>query len=170
VSSTRFIQACRITDADSSTAGCSHRSPSSGSTLPDPVRCDHCTSQFSGPYRKGNLGRHDRQKHRGETPVSYFCESEGCDRVFARKDARLKHHRKHHEHLVPNSAGSHRSRSQRRESAVASQQLDSASGEYSGYPHGQPSESQEGFSTFSTLTVPLEELEQREQYLRGLTY
>jgi hypothetical protein len=90
--------------------------------------------------------------------------------VFARKDARLKHYRKHHEELVRSPAGSRGSPSQRPGSAVASQQLDSPSGgesHYSGCSEGQPNESQDGFPTINTFTHGLQ---QRNQDLQGLTY
>lgn len=59
---------------------------------------DGCSARFTGEYRKGNLGRHRRQKHAGQV-LCYPCQGERCTRVFQRKDARLKHHRKAHPDL-----------------------------------------------------------------------
>ncbi|KAF2632231.1 hypothetical protein BU25DRAFT_144976 [Macroventuria anomochaeta] len=59
---------------------------------------DECNAKFTGHYRKGNLGRHRRQKHAGQI-VEYRCKDEYCSRVFQRKDARLKHYRKAHPYL-----------------------------------------------------------------------
>lgn len=60
------------------------------------TRCPECTVIFTGLFAKGNLGRHRRTKHR---PRPCKCEVKGCDRIFARTDARLKHYRKDHLHL-----------------------------------------------------------------------
>ena len=58
-----------------------------------------CAAQFTGEYRKGNLGRHRRQKHAGQV-LRYPCHDKHCTRVFQRKDARLKHYRKAHPDLA----------------------------------------------------------------------
>jgi hypothetical protein len=67
----------------------------------DSLRCPHsgCTSEFHGTYRRGNLARHCRLKHKGKI-VHYKCEAEACMSVFKRQDARLKHYRKHHPGLA----------------------------------------------------------------------
>jgi hypothetical protein len=61
------------------------------------LRCEDCGAHFSGTYRRGNLGRHRRQKH---ASTDYPCESDSCERVFKRQDARLKHYRKKHPNLA----------------------------------------------------------------------
>ncbi|CAN9120924.1 unnamed protein product [Alternaria alternata] len=68
---------------------------------PPEVFCDTdgCVATFSGTYRKGNLARHRRLKHKG--PAVYACEHYHCDRVFQRQDARTKHYRRHHPQLAP---------------------------------------------------------------------
>jgi hypothetical protein len=58
-------------------------------------RCSACEATFSGRYGKGNLARHRRHQHIGHEP-GYPCEETGCARTFKRKDARLKHYRRHH--------------------------------------------------------------------------
>jgi uncharacterized Zn-finger protein len=67
-----------------------------------------CDAKFSGRYRKGNAARHRRLAHGGGRTV-YTCEDHRCGRVFKRRDARLKHYRKHHPELaapfVPRSRG-----------------------------------------------------------------
>jgi hypothetical protein len=60
------------------------------------VRCTQCPAIFTGVYGKGNLGRHVRQKHSSLKRTTYKCEFAGCDKVFTRKDAVLKHARRHH--------------------------------------------------------------------------
>lgn len=75
--------------------------------LPDVLECtfEGCHTQFTGDYRKGNLARHKRQRHgRHGSAVQVPCEVHGCGRVFKRKDARLKHYRKHHPHLTQGPA------------------------------------------------------------------
>lgn len=76
---------------------------SSGASLPagpSRISCntDGCIAFFSGIYRKGNLARHKRLKHKG--PVVYECEDLLCDRVFKRQDARVKHYRRWHPQLA----------------------------------------------------------------------
>lgn len=73
--------------------------------LPEILECpsDGCGVQFRGDYRRGNLNRHRRQKHGGGVYglTTFFpCEVESCERSFRRKDARLKHYRRHHPHLA----------------------------------------------------------------------
>ena len=68
--------------------------------MSDVLQCSHCGIDFSGDYRKGNLARHRRLKHSGENSMKYLCEDDGCAREFKRQDARLKHYRRHHAHLV----------------------------------------------------------------------
>lgn len=72
------------------------------STQPEILICDEsgCSAEFSGRYRKGNLGRHKRNKHTVSTPTGYICEDDLCPRTFQRKDARLNHYRNHHPHLA----------------------------------------------------------------------
>ncbi|RYN70786.1 hypothetical protein AA0117_g10169 [Alternaria alternata] len=69
--------------------------------------CPSCPATFEGLYRKGNLARHRRLKHKG--PVVYECEDDHCDRVFHRQDARLKHYRTWHHHLASGPAFRRRS-------------------------------------------------------------
>ncbi|KAF2120972.1 hypothetical protein BDV96DRAFT_282315 [Lophiotrema nucula] len=77
------------------------RSPSA-TDFADPLPCpeEGCHVTFSGDFRRGNLARHRRLVHRG---AEYPCEAEDCGKSFKRKDARLKHYRKHHEDLCSNS-------------------------------------------------------------------
>lgn len=70
-------------------------------SMPDIIQCEICLTEFSGEYRKGNLARHVRLKHKDKHSMSYECEDEYCSRTFKRQDARLKHHRKHHPYLDP---------------------------------------------------------------------
>jgi hypothetical protein len=63
-----------------------------------------CDAVFHGVYSKGNLGRHRRLKHEEGGPKKYACEDPLCPRVFDRKDARLKHRRRHHLHLYTHPA------------------------------------------------------------------
>lgn len=58
-----------------------------------------CEQSFQGKYRKGNLNRHMRHKHRAPLSV-YPCAEPHCGKTFARSDARLKHHRRHHPWLM----------------------------------------------------------------------
>lgn len=69
--------------------------------VPDIISCGAygCTSSFRGEYRKGNFERHRRMKHRSNESI-YACASPSCKTVFRRKDARLKHYRKHHSDLA----------------------------------------------------------------------
>jgi len=62
-------------------------------------RCHLCSAEFRGPYGRGNLGRHWRQKHAGPAK-SWTCENEHCNKVFLRADARLKHYRHRHPGLA----------------------------------------------------------------------
>jgi hypothetical protein len=71
-------------------------SPALTSSGADVVRCIQCHVAFTGAYAKGNLGRHLRHKHALVKEVIYRCTVSGCDKTFARKDANLKHARKHH--------------------------------------------------------------------------
>ena len=63
---------------------------------PEVMYCDigDCRQAFTGLYRRGNLGRHQRQKHREDK--AYICEDQTCAKKFQRPDARLKHYRRHH--------------------------------------------------------------------------
>jgi hypothetical protein len=48
-----------------------------------------------------------RLKHgkvRGKEEKKYPCEACGCDKVYMRQDARLKHYRKRHPELNPSAA------------------------------------------------------------------
>jgi hypothetical protein len=63
-----------------------------------------CDAVFRGVHSKGNLGRHRRLKHEEGGPKMYACEEPLCPRVFDRKDARLKHQRRHHIHLATHPA------------------------------------------------------------------
>ncbi|KAF2856210.1 hypothetical protein T440DRAFT_101390 [Plenodomus tracheiphilus IPT5] len=76
----------------------SSRSSIGSSSSSQSLRCDACGTEFRGKYGQGNLGRHRRSKHRG---YIWPCEDLGCDKVFHRTDARLKHYRLHHLHLAP---------------------------------------------------------------------
>ncbi|KAF2825564.1 hypothetical protein CC86DRAFT_406850 [Ophiobolus disseminans] len=63
---------------------------------PDVLGCGYCSLEFNGKYRRGNMQRHMRLKHTGNTAKTYPCEVHTCDMTFTRRDARLKHHRKRH--------------------------------------------------------------------------
>jgi hypothetical protein len=160
-----------MTDADRSAADYTHPTLRASSTTPNPLRCNLCTAKFTGSYRVGNLARHNRQKHRAGV-VSFPCEDEDCGRVFARKDARLKHYRKHHEKLGSSPAASRTNYSQRRGSGVASQQLGSPCGgesQYSDYWQHRASESQDGFQLSDPFGHPFEQPGLRDQDLFDLT-
>ena len=74
------------------------------SNVPDPLVCrvKGCTStQFTGKYRRGNYQRHMRLKHGREVRL-YPCAVWGCENIFKRQDARLKHYRiRHPDHPAP---------------------------------------------------------------------
>jgi hypothetical protein len=80
--------------ASISTAASSPRSIGAPDT--DTILCERCGVEFTGVYRSGNLARHVRHKHAEAKEGQYICIAKGCDRVFARQDARLKHARKRH--------------------------------------------------------------------------
>ncbi|KAF1946154.1 hypothetical protein EJ02DRAFT_262904 [Clathrospora elynae] len=93
-----------ISSAPSSTTEASSADGSS-TGVPSPDAADvlycvviGCLASFSGMYRKGNLARHQRHNH-NRTRIC-ICESESCDKVFKRQDARLKHYRKYHPRLA----------------------------------------------------------------------
>jgi hypothetical protein len=81
---------------------------------PDTLYCDEaeCVAFYTGIYRRGNLGRHRRQRHQSGTP--YVCEDDTCAKEFKRQDARVKHYRKYHPELaspyVPRPSQSRRPR------------------------------------------------------------
>jgi hypothetical protein len=63
---------------------------------------DGCQRTFQGKYRRGTRQRHMRLKHsntKGPEDREYPCEAMGCDKVYMRQDARLKHLRKVHPEL-----------------------------------------------------------------------
>ena len=72
----------------------------SSRSIPSIIHCQEpgCRRHFSGRYGQGNYARHKRQKHKDPDPI--VCESPSCGKVFQRKDARLKHYRKHHRELA----------------------------------------------------------------------
>ncbi|KAH7095370.1 hypothetical protein FB567DRAFT_543702 [Paraphoma chrysanthemicola] len=53
-----------------------------------------CSKTFAGTHRRGTLQRHIRLKH-GEEERMYCCEA-GCQKIYLRQDARLKHYRSWH--------------------------------------------------------------------------
>lgn len=65
--------------------------------------CRQCAQDFTGKYGAGNCARHFRLKHAGEDNTLYKCNASNCDKVYRRKDARLKHERRKHPelHLSP---------------------------------------------------------------------
>ncbi|KAF1837574.1 hypothetical protein BDW02DRAFT_577021 [Decorospora gaudefroyi] len=73
-------------------SGSGNASPAS-STTSGTIHCPHCSAKFSGAHRRGNRGRHNRDKHGAEVRT-YPCDH--CEKVFKRTDARLKHHRRDH--------------------------------------------------------------------------
>ncbi|KAI8936505.1 hypothetical protein NX059_006910 [Plenodomus lindquistii] len=92
------------------------------STTPVHLGCGKCDKIFTGHHRKGSLARHNRQKHRDQGLV-YKCEDANCDRVFCRKDARLKHYRKYHQELASGPAKPRKYAERRRIARMAKQQL-----------------------------------------------
>ncbi|KAF1836957.1 hypothetical protein BDW02DRAFT_566548 [Decorospora gaudefroyi] len=62
----------------------------------DIVVCKRCSAEFTGPYRRGNLGRHTRAKH---VAIHIPCFATDCSATFRRIDARIKHCRKYHPEL-----------------------------------------------------------------------
>ncbi|KAF2131480.1 hypothetical protein P153DRAFT_383581 [Dothidotthia symphoricarpi CBS 119687] len=73
-------------------------SPANSST-PAHLPCEVCKTVFTGQYRKGNLNRHKRHKHK-EAEAEYPCEDDNCAKTFKRMDARIKHYRRQHRHLA----------------------------------------------------------------------
>ncbi|KAI2487913.1 hypothetical protein Ptr902_02046 [Pyrenophora tritici-repentis] len=69
----------------------SRRSSIASVASSDSFQCPSCPAMFSGVYGKGNWGRHNRQKHNGES--KFFSCEKGCNKTFQRKDALLKHYR-----------------------------------------------------------------------------
>jgi hypothetical protein len=71
------------------------------SNLPDVLLCEKegCRAVFRGKYRLGTMQRHMRHKHSVHQRI-YNCENPGCDKSFQRSDARLKHHRSHHQPIL----------------------------------------------------------------------
>ena len=70
------------------------------SQTPETLTCKACGQHFTGKYRRGNLARHARVAHEDDGELRYLCDAERCDKRFKRKDARLKHYRKHHPELA----------------------------------------------------------------------
>ncbi|KAF2189745.1 hypothetical protein K469DRAFT_683143 [Zopfia rhizophila CBS 207.26] len=62
------------------------------------VATQNLRAEFTKNYGKGNYGRHMRTQHGGQDggPLIFYCEAGCSDKAFKRKDARLKHYRKHH--------------------------------------------------------------------------
>ena len=106
------------------TASCS--SDTSSPAGPSELCCniDNCVAFFSGMYRKANLARHKRLKHKG--PVVYKCTDPLCNKVFQRQDARTKHYRRWHPQLASEYQPRHEARRANRERY--SDQLSSKSG------------------------------------------
>jgi hypothetical protein len=79
------------------------------SSYPGELSCPHvdCNRKFTGKYRRGTLRRHMRLKHvtgqdSGDQERRYICDVEGCNKVYKRRDALLKHERyKHPELRIP---------------------------------------------------------------------
>lgn len=71
------------------------------SKVPDLLRCrsDGCSAAYSGAYRKSNLARHTKLKHKDAVAMRYVCADKTCNRAFKRQDARLKHYRQQHPYL-----------------------------------------------------------------------
>ena len=63
--------------------------------------CETCGTRFTGDHSRGNLARHHRIQHRGENggARTFLCNADNCERVFTRKDSRLKHERRWHPEL-----------------------------------------------------------------------
>ncbi|KAI8941306.1 hypothetical protein NX059_002533 [Plenodomus lindquistii] len=79
----------------------SHTSPCSSpgsSPASETLRCNPCNTEFTGKHKQGNFCRHIRNKHGCRL---YACAEDGCNKVFQRQDARLKHYRGRHSHLAP---------------------------------------------------------------------
>jgi uncharacterized Zn-finger protein len=79
----------------------STRSRASSSLSDAVLYCPYegCSTKFTGEYRRGNLGRHRRQKHDGQG-IFYSCEASDCPKSFRRVDARIKHYRTDHPELA----------------------------------------------------------------------
>ncbi|KAH7064289.1 hypothetical protein BKA63DRAFT_170303 [Paraphoma chrysanthemicola] len=65
-------------------------------SAPELLVCLMCNTTFGGKYRKGNLARHERLKHRSAINKVYNCQEKSCYKTFKRQDALLKHFRRHH--------------------------------------------------------------------------
>lgn len=73
------------------TLGAIHDDSTAAAMSDHPVRgCLHCDAKFTGAYRRDNLSRHIRMKHKNT------CRVNGCGKTFQRSDALLKHQRKAH--------------------------------------------------------------------------
>ncbi|KAL6702590.1 hypothetical protein ACN47E_001320 [Coniothyrium glycines] len=99
----------RVSVAASQTSSGPAGTPSS-TNASDTLLCEICPAEFTGKYRKGNMGRHLKVLHGAR---QYPCEDDNCEKSFARQDARLKHYRKRHTHLasgpaIPRSSATNR--------------------------------------------------------------
>jgi hypothetical protein len=65
----------------------------------DPCHYPGCNATFTGRWARSHFRRHVRMKHK-DGGRQYSCEVTGCESVFERQDARLKHYRKHHPDLA----------------------------------------------------------------------
>jgi hypothetical protein len=74
----------------------------SSSSTPEVLVCDKYpelhASSFTGKYRKGNLARHMRLKHK-TSYQGYKCEAAGCEKTYRRQDALLDHQRRKHQYV-----------------------------------------------------------------------
>lgn len=91
---TIFYPTLELSKVTSSSAGLS------SIDLPRQSMCEYCGIRFCGRYAAGNLRRHQRTKHSVAGRKEFECKEPGCNRMFLRTDARLKHYRRHHPELA----------------------------------------------------------------------
>ncbi|ORX93465.1 hypothetical protein BCR34DRAFT_608561 [Clohesyomyces aquaticus] len=62
------------------------------------IHCEDCDRWFEGKYRNSSLNRHRKIAHGNATGGAkvFPCQEEGCEKVYGRNDARLKHYRSKH--------------------------------------------------------------------------
>ena len=76
-------------------------SPAPGNSGRTFLLCEICGTRFQGDHSRGNLARHHRIQHGGQNggARTFLCNADNCERVFKRKDSRLKHERRWHPEL-----------------------------------------------------------------------
>ncbi len=55
--------------------------PDTKDHIPEVLACTDCSQEFTGTYRKGNLARHRRQRHKQQMN-RFPCKQLGCGKIF----------------------------------------------------------------------------------------